>query len=245
MIDFSYSPLAIRVAGVRDPELGMPCEKDGLLVHTTGSGVTALAKKQGREPLEVAIETYIKSQNGEINPYKWGGPHYVCNYDGKLYQVAPDNVKTAHCGSRSEKYPHGTRDYYLDGSWVRMLPVVVVAAWREQWPGHPHPYSLFRSHDPNDNYVGIECIPIDDGFGAAPMGPGLRFTAAQHNAVAELGKDLAARHGWPTGWHKTGRLVGHEDVDPLNRSDKLGGWDPGWLRPRPYFDFEYVRRQFA
>lgn len=77
------------------------------------------------------------------------------------------------------------------------------------------------------------------------MAPGLRFTTAQHNAVAALGKDLAARHGWPADWHKTGRLVGHEDVDPLNRSDKIGGWDPGWLRSRPYFDFAYVRQLIA
>lgn len=236
----SYSPLAKRVAGVRDPALGSLRSPWGYLVHTTGGGVTDLAKKKGRNPLDVAIDIYIASQNGS-NGYKWGGPHYVCDYDGGIYQLAPDNVKTAHCGSRSEKYPHGTRSFYIDGSWVKEIPVGVVGVWREQWPTKGHPYSLFPSMDPNTDYVGIECIPIGDGFGGAPMAPGLRFTTKQHNAVAALAEDLAARHSWPEGWSKSGRLVGHEDVDILNRSDRHGGWDPGWLRASPYFDFAYLR----
>jgi N-acetylmuramoyl-L-alanine amidase len=238
----SFSPLAKRVTGVRDPALGSLRAPWGFLVHTTGSGVTALAKKQGKTPLEVAIEIYIASQNGS-NGYMWGGATYVCDYDGELYQLAPDNVKTAHCGGRSEKYPQGTRAFYIDGTWVTKLPVAVVDLWRWQWPTRRHPYSLFPTTDPNTAYVGIECIPIADGFGGSPMAPGLRFTTKQHNAVAELGKDLARRHGWPEDWSKTGRLVGHEDVDILNRSDKRGGWDPGWLRKAPYFDFTYVRGQ--
>lgn len=241
---FDYSPLAKRVrggaTGVLNPANGIAREAFGYLIHTTGGGVTDLAKRKKRKPIDVAIDVYIASQRGS-NGYKWGGPHYVGDHDGTLYQLAPDNVKTAHCGGRSEKYPDGTRPFYINGTWVAKVTAAVVAEWRKRWPGVKHPYALFPSRDPNTDYVGLELIPIGDGFGGEPMAPGLRFTKAQHDIAIALGRDLGARHEWPDGWHDTGRLVGHEDVDILNRSDKVGGWDPGATRPDPYFDFAYVK----
>ena len=56
-----------------------------------------------------------------------------------------------------------------------------------------------------------------------------------------LAIDCAARHGWPKGWHRTSRLLSHEDVQPIRRHDRGGGWDIGWLRAAPYFDLEFVR----
>ena len=38
------------------------------------------------------------------------------------------------------------------------------------------------------------------------------------------------------------RLLGHEDLTPISRHDKKGGWDPGGLREVPYFDWEHVYR---
>lgn len=232
----SYSPIAVRVEGVRDPSLGLPREGWGYLLHTTGGGVTDQARREHRDPLEVAIATYIASQNGS-NGYKWGGPAYVIPHDGTIHQLAPDNIETEHAGG-----PH--RPEYLDGTWVSHCKPEVVAQWRAKWL-HPNPYALFPSHRPNVDYIGCEMIPIGDGFGGEPMRPGLRFTKAQHDAAIALGRDLAARHGWPAGWSRSSRLVGHEDVDPIERSDAGGGWDPGWLRAAPYFDFEYVRAGIA
>jgi N-acetyl-anhydromuramyl-L-alanine amidase AmpD len=77
------------------------------------------------------------------------------------------------------------------------------------------------------------------------MAKGLRFTKAQHDTLIDLAKEISVRHGWPAGWHRTPRLLGHEDVDILNRMDKGGGWDPGSLRSAPYFDFSYVRSHIA
>jgi hypothetical protein len=227
------SPLARQVPGVRDPRLGRLRKPWGLLVHTTGGGITDLAKKKHERPIDVALRVYINSQNGS-NGYFWGGPGYVLDHDGELYCMAPDDVLTAHAGG-------GNRPAYIGGTWASLCSTAVVAAWREQWPRHTHPYQLFPGKSPNGDYVGLEMIPIGDGFGGSPMAPGLRFTAAQHDAVVALGRDLATRHGWPEGWQHGSRLVGHEDVDPINRHDKGGGWDPGWLRERHYFDFEYVR----
>lgn len=229
-----FSPLALEVGGVRDPKLGISRKPWGLLVHTTGGGVTAKAKRTKRTPISVAVEVYIASQNGS-NGYQWGGPTYVCDHDGTLYQLAPDNVKTAHCGG-------GNRQAYIDGSWTSRASEAALAHWRQQWsPRYRHPYQLFPSMSPNNEYVGVEMIPVGDGFGGSPMEPGLRFTTRQHDAIIGLAKEIGVRYGWPDGWARTSRLVGHEDVDPLNRSDAGGGWDPGYLRAQQYFDFDYVR----
>lgn len=239
--DPEYSPLARRVPGVRDPKLALHREAWGVTLHTTGSGVTARAHEHKCTPLEWAIRYYVASQNG-ANGYKWGGPAYVIDYDGTPHQLAPDNAKTAHCGGRSPKYPSGTRHLYIEGEWTKLASADAVKAWREKWPGRAHCYSLFPSADPNRDYIGIEMIPISNGFGGEPMAPGLRFTKAQHDGAADLVRDIGKRHGWPAGWHRTARLVGHEDVDLLNRCDSHGGWDPGWTRQgAPFFDFAYVR----
>lgn len=241
-IPLSYSPLARRVGPdplepkkhVRDPQRGVPRDPWGFLLHTTGGGVTARAKKIKRRPIEVALHVYISSQNGS-NGYFWGGPAYVIDHDGTTYQIAPDNILTAHCGGKD-------RPEYISGTWINKVAPAALAAWHAQWGRrYKHPYQLFPSKNPNNEFVGAEMIPVGDGFGGEPMAKGLRFTKAQHDAAIDLARDLAARHQWPAGWQKTPRLVGHEDVQLLERMDKGGGWDPGSLRARPYFDFSYVR----
>lgn len=238
----SYSPLARQVPGVRDPVAkGInPRKPWGFLLHTTGSGVTSQAKKGWRglhTPIEVAIAIYIDYQNGAAG-YPWGGPGYVLDHDGTIHQIAPDEARTEHAGS-------GNRMLYHTGSWVNRVTPEVVAQWKRRWPRVKHPYAMFPATTPNVDYVGCEMIPIGDGFGGQPMAPGLRFTLAQHDAAIALGRDLGCRHGWPDGWANTGRLLGHEDVDPIERHDAHGGWDPGWLRAAPYFDFAYVRKGIA
>lgn len=241
MSEINYSPIASLVANARSPtktpnDRGTPF---GLLVHTSGGGVTDVARKQKLTPLQVALRVYIDAQNGG-NGYPWGGPTYVVPHDGAIWQIAPDNLRTEHAGG-----PNRWR--YIDGSWEHVYPVVT-DAWKRQWGNvksaggrtFKHPYQLFPSTSPNRDYVGVEMIPCGDGYGT-PMAPGLRFSYEQHNAIRRLGRDLAARHAWPKGWQKGCRLVGHEDVDPLERSWSSGGWDPGFLRPDPFFDFALVR----
>lgn len=220
------------VSGVRDPKSAKRRKPWGLLFHTTGSGITATAKKRNQRPIDVALTTYIAMQNGSEG-YLWGGPAYVLDHDGTLYQIAHDDVLTHHCGS-------GYRAEYRSGDWVRQVSPKTVDRWILQWHGGG-PYDLFPSTSPNVDYVGCEMIPVGNGFGV-PARPGLLFTEAQHLAAIELARKLGKRHGWPTGWAKTSRLVGHEDVSPIERSNAGGGWDPGWLRANPYFDFAQVRQ---
>jgi N-acetylmuramoyl-L-alanine amidase len=234
MPDANRSSLATQVKGVRNPKSAIDRGKPyGALYHTTGRGIVTEAKADKKTPLAVALETYIASQNGS-NGYFWGGPHYVIDHDGSRHQIAPDNALTAHAGGDN-------RSAYLSGYWETKVSPATLAAWRKQWwPRYKHPYSLFPSKSPNHDYVGIEMIACGAGFGT-PMRAGLLFTKAQHDSAIALADDLAQRHGWPKGWAKGARLVGHEDVDILNRMDARGGWDPGWLRAKPYFDFGYVR----
>jgi hypothetical protein len=211
----------------------------GLLVHTTGRGITTKAKKLGRSEVDVALDYYRSSQNGS-NGYPWGGPGYVLGHWGDLHQIAPDDVMTMHCGG-----PY--RNAYLRGEWVSMCSMDMVARWKAQWYGYRSPQHLFPSKTPNTDYVGVEMVPLIPGMGPAPMRKGLLFSREQHQMVICLARDLAKRHRWPAGWHRSPRLLGHEDVQPVRsnphggRSDDGGGWDPGWLRSAPYFDFGFVR----
>lgn len=200
----------------------------GVLLHTTGSGILTMAKKTKEHPDQVALRIYKNMQDG-TRGYFWGGPTYVIGIEGKIYQIADDDILTAHCGG-----PH--RGAYLDGSWRDKVSDATWANWRRRWPDVKSPAHLYPSKSPNSDYVGIEIIPCGLGYGT-PWN-GLRFSEKQHVAAAALAKDIGKRHGFEA---KGKRLVGHEDVQPIERHDAGGGWDPGWLRARPYIDFAWIR----
>lgn len=237
--DPRWSPLATKVGGARNPRDAKPRKPWGLLLHTTGGGVTKKAKKVSRSPVSVAIDIYIASQNGHNDGgYLWGGPHYVLDHDGHIYQVAPDNVVTSHAGGPDRKA-------YTSGAWTKQLAQKALDAWRAKWPGFASPPNLYPTTSPNTAYIGVEMIPCGDGFGE-PAYPDCRFTAAQIATVIALGRDCATRHGWPADWATTPRLLGHEDVQPLRRSTIAGCWDPGFVRPgTPWFPFGAVRLALA
>ena len=241
----SYSPLAKRASNMRSLADARYRVVYGVLVHTTGGGVTDACiyekmkgkrrrRKEPLNPLTVAVDIYRASQNGS-NGYKWGGPTYVIPHDGTPYQLAPEEVFTNHCGGPN-------RTFYRNGAWINKVSPITVAKWNAQWgPKFDDPYDLFPSKTPNRDYVGIEMIPCGDGLGE-PRAKGERFTKLQYESLIDLLRDIAARHGFPAGWQRSSRIVGHEDVDPITRHDKGGGWDPGFLRNAPYFDFNYVRQ---
>lgn len=225
------SPIAVQVEGrTTNVKFRTPW---GLLLHTTGSGIVEKAKKTKKTPIEVALKWYRLSQDG-ASGYPWGGPTYVMDHDGTIYQIANESIVTNHCGAPN-------RADYLAGTWINKCSKAMVAQWHAHWgPKYKNPYQLFPSKSPNTDFVGVEMIPCGAGFGT-PMRPDLKFTRAQHDAVITLGCDVAKRNLFPTAWANTSRLVGHEDIQPIDRHDKNGGWDPGWLREKPYFDFSYVR----
>jgi hypothetical protein len=91
---------------------------------------------------------------------------------------------------------------------------------------------------------GLEMTPCGSGLGH-PAAPGQLFTDAQYAAVTAIAVDFGHRQKIPEGWWDTPRLAGHEDLGLLDRCDAKGGWDPGFLRAKPYFDMHALRTMIA
>lgn len=209
----------------------------GLVVHTTGGGLPSKAKSKGIYHTAFAVSYYSQSH----------GCHYVNGWrgvgGGDLLQVANEREQANGVGV-------GDQRRSIDrGRFEKDLPAAVVSQWRARWPGVEHPLKLLPgTRTANSCYIHVECVPCVFHHGkqlvtdATPLRPGLRFTQAQHEAVALLACDIARRNGWPLQetWWRSARLVGHEDLTPFNRHDKVGGWDPGGMRATPYFDWDFV-----
>lgn len=223
----------------------------GLVVHTTGSGLPTKARRRGVYHTVQAVDYYSRSH----------GCHYVNGWrgvaGGDLLQVADEREQAAGVGVTNRDEPAKDQRRSIEaGRFEDDLPDVLVRHWRARWPGVANSLDLLpNTRTVNSCYVHVECVPCvfhsDDGLitgdGVEPMRPGLRFTAAQHDTVAELAVDVARRNGWPGDeeWWRTSRLVGHEDLTPISRHDRNGGWDPGYLRDDPYFDWDYVYERIS
>jgi hypothetical protein len=216
----------------------------GLVVHTTGSGLPSKAKLAEEDPTARAVRYYLQSH----------GTHYVCGWggieEGQLIQAANEDQQANGVGVTNKDTNKSQWDSVYKRDWLRDLPHSMGARWIVRWShtGATNPLELFPTKYVNTSYVHVEMPPcVFHHAGeliteAEPMAPGLRFTKAQHDAVIKLALDVAARNDWPYGWWDTGRLVGHEDVTPISRHVKSGGWDPGALRAEPWFDWYYIRR---
>jgi N-acetylmuramoyl-L-alanine amidase len=215
----------------------------GLVVHTTGSGLPESARQQGIYHTVRAVQYYSQSH----------GCHYVNGWagmaGGDLIQMANEREQAIGVGMSSEDPKEDQRRSVESGNWEADLPAVVVQHWRERWPDRENPLDLLPgTKTANSCYIHVECVPCVYHFNgplvtdAPPMREGLRFTQAQCDTIAELAVDIATRNGWPTDeqWWRTPRLLGHEDLTPIARCDPNGGWDPGALRDKPYFDWDYV-----
>ena len=256
---------SFRVAGMEDPLIEMPGEsvyairapkmhtgskrpagwrgaEHGLVVHTTGSGLPERAHNLGLYPTVVAADYYFKSH----------GPHYVCGWrgfeGGDLLQVANEEVQANGVGTTDQRNAE-------KGDWTKAINLTtkkrmtdaVIKQWRKRWPDARDPRALLPgTKTVNSCFIQVEMIPCifpvkgKTFTGAQPMRKGLKFTLEQHDTIAFLAVDIATRLGWPEGWQRSTRLLGHEDVTPISRTDKNGGWDPGGMRANPYFDWEYV-----
>ena len=191
----------------------------GILVHTTGRGVPTRAKDTGLPAHEIALAYYLSSGANF--------PHYLIAGEGTIWAVADETVRAWHAGITTED-----RAQYLTGEWETQVSPEGLAHWRARWPGIKSPQHLYPGKSPNEIYIGVELIPSNDR-----TDNGTLFTTAQYAALSKLIQDVATRHGFiPAG----ARLLGHEDVSPLTRWDKQGGWDPGFLRDNPLFRWDLV-----
>lgn len=212
----------------------------GLVVHTTGRGLPEKAAKAGQYPTIRAVNYYSKSH----------GCHYVNGYSGHeggdLIQMAHEDEQANGVGTGDQRKSiigHGKRS---PGGWEKDLPKALVKRWKKRWPGYANPLDLLPGTKTcNSAYIHVECIPliprfIDGVHVPADHAEKLLFTYEQHHTVAALACDIALRNQWPDEWWRTPRLLGHEDLTPISRHTKAGGWDPGHLRATPWFDWQLV-----
>lgn len=191
----------------------------------------AKAQKLGIDPLEVALSVYLAPDNPKKGIFT-NFPHYVLDWAGHILQVADELERARHVALGAD------RALYASGAWRRKVSPKCLALWDARW-GKKSPLGLFPSKAPNEDYVGIECIPL-----LAPQADGSLFTDAQYRSLAALLWDIAQRHGFSL--DDRSRLVGHEDLEPLGRwypakSRRPYGWDPGGLQPFPAaFDWRRV-----
>lgn len=214
------SPLARRAARMQVGHGSPACARRGLAVHTTGSGLLDAARRRKLTPLAYAERYY-----GAAKYY----PHYVAGWDGTLIAVCDEDAVAWHVGVTAEQ-----RGLLAGDGWRH--EVAHPELWDRAWQPHgvTMPAQLWLPASPNRCYVGLELVPLEP----ADRGrEGLWFSPHQHDLVAELAGELVARHGLALTRQV---LVGHEDLNPLGRWDKGGGWDPGARRDRPRFDWTRV-----
>jgi len=223
----TQSGLGVLVKNPKDMPVNRAVPVYGIALHTTGSGIVEQAIKLGIDPLEHAVNYYLKPDSYSA--------HYVVGYDGALVQISLEEEKCYHIGLTEED-----RKAYSSGAWEKKVSPTTLKCWKDRWPVNKNPLHLTPTKGFNESFVGIEMLPLLSGSKWQPMFKGSRYTLAQHQMVVMLAKDIAERHGFPDKWHRSSRLLGHEDCTPLTRSVKSGGWDPGASRMEPWFDWEWV-----
>jgi len=228
------------------------------VVHTTGSQLPEDAHNAGIYPTVMAAERYFKSR----------GPQYVCGWNGHaggdLLQIANERIQSNGVGTNEtrsrktgkliKKGQRQSEQGNYSGSWTGDVSKSTVRHWRKAHPDAQSPLGLLPKgarRSVNACAIQMEMIPCVFWIGkkkivaAKPMRPGLKFTEAQHDTAAYLAVDIAERKGWEGEWWLSSQqplqLGGHEDFTPISRSNSGGGWDPGGLRAKPFFDWEYVR----
>jgi N-acetylmuramoyl-L-alanine amidase len=184
----------------------------GLCVHTTGSGPATKAKGKGTTPLQVALDFYVHGREGF--------PHYLIDYDGTIHAICDEGHVAWHAGWATR----GGKARWA--SWT--APAWWSSVWRRWNAATPAALMPAQAGDPNSVYIGVELLADASGWG---------FTDAQYNALARLVVDVFRRHRVPLSEPPNPRLLGHEDLEPVDRANADGGWDPGAHRRVPKFSW--------
>ena len=199
----TISPLAVGEGLRHGARRTLPVH--GLCVHTTGSGPATKAKGTGRSPLQVALDYYVHGREGF--------PHYVIGYDGTIHTICDEGYIAWHAGWATRG--GGSRW----SGWT--APAWWSSVWRSWNATTPADLLPPRAQSPNSVYIGVELLADATGWG---------FTDAQYDALARLVVDVFRRQGIPLTKPPNPRLLGHEDVEPIERANAQGGWDPGARR---------------
>jgi hypothetical protein len=206
------SPLAVARGARRRGPAARTMPVYGLCVHTTGSGPATKARSGRATALQIALDYYVNGNEGF--------PHYVIDYDGSIHAVCDEDHVAWHAG------------WYARGGKKRWLSWTAPAWWSSVWQrwNVPTPAALLpaQAGDPNSVYIGVELLADTSGWG---------FTSPQYDALARLVVDVFRRHGVQLSEPPNPRLLGHEDLEPVDRANAEGGWDPGAHRRVPKFSW--------
>jgi len=217
---------------------------DLVVIHTTGSGLAALAAK--RAPDHMAAGYWAAAWDWYESS---GAPffgHYLVAPNGDVVQLADEGHAALHTAALSRRYErpdwaewarplHASRlpASELVAGWARhgRDPSVVFDWWWARWPGLDSPLDLLGGDRyVNRRSVGVDLLPAPDGT----------CTPERITAALELCADICARRSIDA---TPARVVCHEDLDPLRRGTRVNargviigtGWDPGRRFPRTAF----------
>lgn len=211
----------------------------GIMVHTTGSGPPKRAwrRQNGyvsgvQSPMAVMTEIY--------EGMKTVGPHFAIDPFGGVVQYRSAKHVAHHCRMRdSERRP------LLDGHWRNdrnRIEKYLVEYWDDKFPNFSTrgPAHLYPSRYPNTDYIGIEMMPCGhrlkgkwtNHWGTQPNSR-LRHSQESYITLCALIAHLCKKWSIPLNF-RSGRIVGHEDINPYTRP----GWDPG--APNGNFDWKFV-----
>ena len=183
-------------------------EVNSIIIHTTGYGLGLKRIKNNNKTLEEIGAAYAHRM---ANILKYKG-HFLIDHTGKIWQFIPVGETAWHTGSGKRKLLKSEKLY----SW-----------WIERWEGiveKPTDLPVWRG-SPNRNSVGIDLLA--HGNGQITQG----YTKKQYKSLARLIKSVCEDLEIPL---QRKYILGHEDVDPISRGSKKGGWDPG------RFDWGYL-----
>jgi len=201
-----------------------------IVIHVTGTNDLDSVKKTFLTPNSVSAH-YLVTPLGELFQFvKDGGRAYHAGIDTntrKLYRKGYEKwFGYLKYFNWYKNYPNDA--VYLDGDakpvWDKDEAVFVAridgTSWpdftyfRERWPGVDIPVNFDVEPDPNNYSIGIECLSI-----GAKTKDQTAYSDEMYEALGSLTKNLSVKYGIP---RTKGRIVGHEDVNPIGRF----GWDP-------------------
>ncbi len=233
-------------AAFRVSDKGRPRSRPvfGVTMHTSGIGVVNRAAKE----IGVAISAYdaadlvlefVAAHYANGDEY---GAHYCIGWEGQIISLADEDEVIYHTGF-SRKRNELARLSSIN--WRKECSAQYLRNWDKRWPGAKNPIDIFPGTSVNSKYIGIELVPVHKNspwfVGRWPQESGF-FTRQQHASARALCMEIGRRRNFPLHWRLSNRLISHEDVNPISRANRSGGWDIGVCRDEPRFDWSWLTR---
>jgi len=201
-----------------------------IVIHITGTADLASVKNTFLGPNSVSAH-YLVTSSGELFQFvRDGGRAYHAGIDTntrKLYRKGYGKWATyLKYFNWYKQYPQDA--VYLDADanpvWDNSEAVFVgrgdgtawpdFAYFRHRWQDLDIPVNFDTDGDPNNYSIGIECLSV-----GAKTADKAVYSDEMYETLEVLTKNLSDKYGIP---RTKGRIVGHEDVNPIGRF----GWDP-------------------